>query len=160
AQVLSHDAALTGLNDRRPASKETRTVPKPHIDLAAATQAGERRPGVDLAVVVNGFPRLSETFVLHELLELERRGVRLHLFALRRPDEVVQQDALLELRATVEYLPEGVVRYQRTRVRLAHTALLLQRRLEYVHGLAEVLASPEFSRSLGVSAVLLAHRIV
>jgi len=111
-------------------------------------------------VLVNGFPRLSETFVLHELLELERRGVRLHLFALRRPDEVVQQDALLELRATVEYLPEGVVRYQRTRVRLAHTALLLQRRLEYVHGLAEVLASPEFSRSLGVSAVLLAHRIV
>src|SRR5207302_7931410 len=114
----------------------------------------------DLVVLVNGFPRLSETFVLHELLELGRRGVRLHLFALSRPDEVVQQDALLELRATVEYLPEGVVRYQGTRVRLADTALLLQRWLEYVHGLAEVLASPEFSRSLGVSAVLLAHRIV
>ena len=56
----------------------------------------------DLAVLVNGFPRLSETFVLHELLELERRGLRLHVFALRRPDEVVHQDALSDLRAPVE----------------------------------------------------------
>jgi glycosyltransferase involved in cell wall biosynthesis len=114
----------------------------------------------DLAVLVNGFPRLSETFVLQELLELERRGVRLHLFALRRPEEIVQQDALSELRAPVEYLPQGVVPHQRTRVRLAHAALLLQRRLGYVNGLADVLASPEYSRSLGVSAALLAHRII
>jgi len=115
----------------------------------------------DLVVLVNGFPRLSETFVLHELLELERRGVRLHLFAIRRPAEIVQQDALAELRAPVEYLlPDGAVPHQRTRLRLAHAALLLQRRLGYVHGLADVLASPEYSRSLGVSAALLAHRIV
>jgi glycosyltransferase involved in cell wall biosynthesis len=113
----------------------------------------------DLAVVVNGFPRLSETFVLQELLELERRGVRLHLFALRRPEEIVQQAALSELRATVEYLPEGVVPHQRTRVRLAHTALLLQRRLGYVNGYSDVLASPEYTRSLGERAVLLAHRL-
>src|SRR5205809_2661086 len=83
----------------------------------------------DLVVLVNGFPRLSETFVLQELLELERRGLRLHVFALRRPAEVVQQDALSELRATVEYLPESPVPYQRMRVRLAHATLLLQRRL-------------------------------
>lgn len=115
---------------------------------------------IDLAVLVNGFPRLSETFVLHELLELERRGVRLHLFALRQPAEIVQQDALSELRATVEYLPEGAVPHQRTRLRLAHAALLLQRRIAYVHGLADVLASPEYSRSLAANATLLAHRIV
>jgi glycosyltransferase involved in cell wall biosynthesis len=114
----------------------------------------------DLAVLVNGFPRLSETFVLHELLELERRGLRLHVFALRRPDEVIQQDALSELRAPVEYLPDGTVPYRRSRVRLAHSALLLQRRLGYLHGYAEVLASPEFSRSIGMNAALLAHRLV
>ena len=126
-------------------------------DVSAVNRA---TGSTDLAVLVNGFPRLSETFVLHELLELERRGLRLHVFALRRPDEVVQQDALSELRAPVEYLPEGSVPYQRTRIRLAHSALLLQRRLGYLHGLAEVLASPEYSRSLGVNAALLAHRIV
>jgi glycosyltransferase involved in cell wall biosynthesis len=114
----------------------------------------------DLAVLVNGFPRLSETFVLHELLELERRGVRLHLFAVRRPEEVVLQDALSELQTAVEYLPEGPIQHQRTRVRLAHAALLMQRRLGYVNGLADVLASPEYSRSVGSNAALLAHRIV
>jgi len=114
----------------------------------------------DLAVLVNGFPRLSETFVLQELLELERRGLRLHLFALRRPEEIVQQAALSELRATVEYLSDGSVPHQRTRVRLAHGALLLQRRLGYVNGFSDVVTSPEFTRSLGERAALLAHRLV
>lgn len=118
------------------------------------------RRSTDLAVLVNGFPRLSETFVLQELLELERRGVNLHLFALRRPEEIIQQDALSELRATVEYLPEGVVPHQRTRVRLAHTALLLQRRLGYVNAFSDVVTSPEYSRSLGDRAAMLAHRLV
>ena len=111
-------------------------------------------------MLVNGFPRLSETFVLQELLELERRGVNLHLFALRRPEEIIQQDALSELRATVEYLPEGVVPHRRTRVRLAHTALLFHRRLAYVNGYSDVIASPEFSRSLGERSALLAHRLL
>jgi len=114
----------------------------------------------DLAVLVNGFPRLSETFVLHELLELERRGVRLHLFALRRPAEIVQQDALAQLRATVEYLPETSVPHQLARLRLAHVALLMHRKLGYVHGFADVLGSSEYSRSVGVSAALLAHRLL
>src|SRR5437868_13430199 len=85
-----------------------------------------------LAVLVIGFPRLSDTCVLHELLELERRGVRLHLFAIRRPAEIVQQDALAELRAPVEYLPGGAVPHQRARLRLAHAALFLHRRVGYV----------------------------
>jgi glycosyltransferase involved in cell wall biosynthesis len=119
-----------------------------------------RTPSTDLAVLVNGFPRLSETFVLHELLELERRGLRLHLFALRRPAEIVQQEALAELRATVEYLPEATMPHQRARLRLAHAALLMHRKLGYVHGFADVLGSSEYSRSVGVSAALLAHRLL
>jgi glycosyltransferase involved in cell wall biosynthesis len=114
----------------------------------------------DLAVLVNGFPRLSETFVLQELLELERLGLNLHLFAIRRPEEIIQQAALSELRATVEYLPEGVVPHQRTRVRLAHTALLLQRRLGYVNGFSDAITSPDYTRSLGDKAALLAQRLV
>src|SRR5207249_53837 len=47
-----------------------------------------------------------------------------------------------------------------TRVRLAHAALLLQRRLGYVNGFSDVVGSPEFTRSLGDRSVLLAHRIV
>src|SRR2546429_9936811 len=95
----------------------------------------------DLAVLVNGFPRLSETFVLHELLELERRGVRLHLFAIRRPAEIVRQDALAELRAPVEYPPDGAGPHQRTRPRPAPARLFLHRRVGYMPRFADVLAS-------------------
>jgi len=67
-------------------------------------RAARGRRRVDLVVLVNGFPRLSETFVLHELLELERQGVRLHVVALRHPEETVVQEATGRLQAEVEYL--------------------------------------------------------
>ena len=58
-------------------------------------------------VLVNGFPRLSETFVLHEVLDLERRGLRLQIVALKRPEEMLQHETLRDLRAPVEYLSDG-----------------------------------------------------
>src|SRR5438477_3589074 len=68
-----------------------------------AVARSARRGEVDLVVLVNGFPRLSETFVLHELLDLERRGLRLHIVALERPEEVAQPEALGNLRPPVGY---------------------------------------------------------
>lgn len=58
-----------------------------------------------LAVVVKGFPRLSETFIARELAALEARGLCFSLHALRKPGA----DAALaahEVRATPHYLPE------------------------------------------------------
>jgi glycosyltransferase involved in cell wall biosynthesis len=114
-------------------------------------------------VLVNGFPRLSETFVLQELLELERRGARLHVVALRRPDELVQLEQVARLRADVEYLPTAVSDSQtptsRLRVRLAHAALCLQGPPRYLSALGEILAAPDFSRSALRASVLLAHRL-
>jgi glycosyltransferase involved in cell wall biosynthesis len=143
----------------RPAAKETTTVPNPLIDRATAVRTEERRSGVDLAVVVNGFPRLSETFVLHELLELERLGARLHLFALRRPDEVVQQEAVARLRAEVEYLPDLSSGTPALAVRAAHAALFMRRPRIYTAGLAEIAASPDFTRANLRRAVILAQRL-
>jgi glycosyltransferase involved in cell wall biosynthesis len=40
-----------------------------------------------VAYVVNVFPKLSETFIAHELAELRRRGVALRIISLRRPTE-------------------------------------------------------------------------
>ena len=121
----------------------------------------EGGPGrVDLAVLVNGFPRLSETFVLQELLELERRGLRLHVFALRRPEEVVQQEALAGLQAEVEYLPELSAAAPRLARRAAHAGVFLRRPIGYADALADALASPDFSRSAMTQALLLAHRLL
>ena len=128
-----------------------------HHSRLISAEDGRRR--VDLVVVVNGFPRLSETFVLQELLELERQGLRLHVVALRRPDEVVQQEALLELSAEVEYLSDLADAAPKLAVRLAHAALLLRRPRSYVNGLAEVIASPDFSRRDLRRGLILAHRV-
>jgi glycosyltransferase involved in cell wall biosynthesis len=127
----------------------------------AATKPVRSAPRtVDLVVVVNGFPRLSETFVLHELLELERRGARLHVVALRRPEEAVAHSAIDELRASVEYLPETAVAMPKLRRRLIHAALALRRPGAYAASLAEIVSSPDFSRSDLWRALALAQRIM
>jgi glycosyltransferase involved in cell wall biosynthesis len=127
---------------------------------AEGRPAARGRRRVDLVVLVNGFPRLSETFVLHELLELERQGVRLQVIALRHPEESVVQEATGRLRAEVEYLPDLSEAAPRLALRVAHAALLLRRPTAYLHGLAEVVASPDFSRTNLRRSVLLAHRLV
>lgn len=59
-----------------------------------------------IAVVLKGYPRLSETFIAQELLELERNGYRLHLFSMRRPTDVKRHPIHDEITAPVTYLPE------------------------------------------------------
>jgi glycosyltransferase involved in cell wall biosynthesis len=53
------------------------------------------------------FPRLSQTFVLNELLELERQGVDVVIVARDPSDESVVNERVSELRAAVHYLPFG-----------------------------------------------------
>jgi glycosyltransferase involved in cell wall biosynthesis len=128
--------------------------------VAGGVQRSRLDGRVDLAVVLNGFPRLSETFVLHELLELERHGLRLHVVALRRPEETVRQEALDRLQAEVEYLPDLADAAPKLALRAAHAALLLRRPKTYLNGLAEAIASPDFSRTNLRRGVVLAHRLV
>src|SRR6266540_4614805 len=115
---------------------------------------------VDLAVVVNGFPRLSETFVLHELLELERRGAQLQVIALRRPEEVVSQEAVKRLAAGVEYLPGEPELNSQLALRAAHEALLLRGPRRYFDALGAIAVSPDCTRTNLRRAILLAHRLV
>jgi colanic acid/amylovoran biosynthesis glycosyltransferase len=47
-----------------------------------------------VAYIMSRFPKLTETFVLDEILELERRGIRVEVFPLwREPAKVIHQDA-------------------------------------------------------------------
>lgn len=57
-----------------------------------------------IAYLVKTFPKLSETFVLNEILELERQGLELHIFSLRQPSETKVHPAVAELRAPVTYV--------------------------------------------------------
>jgi glycosyltransferase involved in cell wall biosynthesis len=62
--------------------------------------------GAAVAVVLKGYPRLSETFIAHEIRALEQRGLRLVLFSLRHPTDRERHPVHEEIRATVTYLPE------------------------------------------------------
>lgn len=55
--------------------------------------------------VLKKFPRLSETFILNEILELERQGVEVTVFSLHRPDDGRFHRRLADLAGAVVYLP-------------------------------------------------------
>jgi colanic acid/amylovoran biosynthesis glycosyltransferase len=69
--------------------------------------AGEERVAVDgpVAYVMSRFPRLSETFVLYELLALERAGVRVEVYPLLRQRERVIHQEAMPLVARANFLP-------------------------------------------------------
>lgn len=72
----------------------------------AGSSGGGAVPSGVIAVVLKGYPRLSETFIAQELLALERAGLRLALFSLRRPSDPARHPIHDEIAAPVAYLPE------------------------------------------------------
>jgi len=62
------------------------------------------RPAV--AVVLKGWPRLSETFIAQEIRGLEQRGFRLRLYSLRHPTDRHVHAVNAAVTAPVSYLPE------------------------------------------------------
>ncbi len=59
-----------------------------------------------LAVVVKGWPRLSETFIAQELVALEEAGHRFDIWSLRFPTDTKTHPLHDRLNARVRYLPE------------------------------------------------------
>jgi colanic acid/amylovoran biosynthesis glycosyltransferase len=59
-----------------------------------------------IAVVVKGYPRLSETFIAQEILGLERRGLPLLIASLRHPTDPTVHELHRQVAAPVIYLPE------------------------------------------------------
>jgi glycosyltransferase involved in cell wall biosynthesis len=117
------------------------------------------RASCDLAVLVHEFPKLSETFVLGDLLELERRGLRLHLFSVRRPEAVIEQDGVAELRAPVEYLPEVKGRQLKLLLRATQALLLTRDPRRYARAMAQIYASPDYTQLRYQQALLVARRL-
>jgi colanic acid/amylovoran biosynthesis glycosyltransferase len=60
---------------------------------------------VKICYIVKSYPRLSQTFILHELLELERQGVDLAVVALKAATDEPIHPLYETLRAPVHYLP-------------------------------------------------------
>ena len=83
-----------------------------------------------IGYIPKGFPRLSETFVSNEILELERLGVDIHLFPLINPADTGVQPSARAVRAPRHYVPERVL-FSLHRVLPAHIALAFRRPQTY-----------------------------
>ena len=64
----------------------------------------EQQPSV--ALVVKGYPRLSETFIAQEILGLEQRGLPIEIVSLRHPYDPSIHPIHDQIGASVRYLPE------------------------------------------------------
>jgi len=105
------------------------------MDRNARPEPGSRRIGV----VLKGYPRLSESFILREILMLERLGLDLHIFALRDPRESTVHERVAQVRARVTYLPDRLLGALGA-VAGANAARLARAPHRYLTGLAEALA--------------------
>ena len=104
-------------------------------DIASIAHSMSALSGLSrLAVVMKGYPRLSETFIAQELLALERRGFAIDIWALRRPTDAAVHALNREIRAVPRYLPE----------------YLYQEPLRVLRGLAHAIRLPRWRRLLGV----------
>lgn len=68
------------------------------------SEPARRRTGY----VLKMYPRLSETFVINEILALEAAGEELDIFSLRPPVDGRFHESLADVRAPVTYLPDHV----------------------------------------------------
>ena len=103
-----------------------------------------------VAYVMNGYPRLSETFIAHEIHQIERLGVPLRLFAVKREDEPKVHPVVAAIRAPLTYLPMasslsgttlvGWLRRNLPTFWRANAAVALRHPLRYASTLASALA--------------------
>ena len=71
---------------------------------AVALGASDRAGAGSVAYITKAFPRSSETFILDEILGLEKAGVDLHLYAVSDPGETMVQPDVSRVASRVVYL--------------------------------------------------------
>lgn len=72
----------------------------------ARIQNEANRNGLHIGYLLRMFPRYSQTFIVNELLALERLGTPLRIASLRRPSEDVVHASVRSLRSRVDYFPK------------------------------------------------------
>src|SRR3954451_21122220 len=82
-----------------------------------------------VAVIVSGFPRRSETFMLGELLALEASGALAAVLATKLGEFGPAQPGTERLTKYVEFLPDGTVEEQARAVR----AMLAEKKVDGIH---------------------------
>jgi glycosyltransferase involved in cell wall biosynthesis len=91
----------------------------------------ESKPHQQIGYILRSYPRLSQTFILNEILELERSGVDLKIFAITNPAEALIQPQVSQVHADVVYLETCLQRPLR-QVLAEHFRVLLRAPIRYL----------------------------
>src|SRR6476661_3429898 len=83
-----------------------------------------------IAYILRSYPRLSQTFIVNEILSLEQLGLNIHLFAITNPHEPIVQEYVAQVRAPLEYL-EHAAKRERAAVLAEHASVEQQAPAQY-----------------------------
>jgi glycosyltransferase involved in cell wall biosynthesis len=101
--------------------------------------------------LLRSYPRLSQTFILNEVLALEQLGVQVQIFAVTHPHEAIVQAQVAAVQAPVHYL-EGALQRQWWLILWEHLLTLLLAPYRYGKTLAYVLSHPAFDQGYTASS--------
>jgi glycosyltransferase involved in cell wall biosynthesis len=101
--------------------------------------ATHRDPRSAIGVLVKTFPKLSETFILEEILGLERQGLALRLYALAPATDAIAHADVARVRAPLVRVP-GLRRGHLREYADRHAALLAASPRRYLGALAAALS--------------------
>lgn len=76
-------------------------------DFASGTTCDPE--GARIGYLLRMYPRFSQTFVVNEVLELERQGLELRIASLRLPNEGQFHESIARVRARADYLPDRLL---------------------------------------------------
>ena len=103
--------------------------------------------------LVRSWPRLSQTFVVNEVLEQERLGTRVELYSLGRSGEDLVQPQVLAVEAPVHYLDDRRPRALPAALR-DHALVARSAPLAYVRTLALAVLRPHLARGYATLSTL------
>jgi glycosyltransferase involved in cell wall biosynthesis len=105
----------------------------------------------EIGYILRSYPRLSQTFVLHEILALESLGLALRLFAITNPHEPMTQPQVAEVRAPLQYLEAVTSRPGRARA-AEHLQTAIESPRRYLATLRYVLRNAAIDRGYTASS--------
>ncbi|MCH8923393.1 MAG: glycosyltransferase family 4 protein [Planctomycetes bacterium] len=95
-------------------------------------------PAVRVGYLLRMYPRFSQTFVVNEILELERQSVEVSIASLKKPSDGRFHESISRVQASVDYIPEHLVESPAKTLR-SHWAVGRRQPLGYARALGTTL---------------------
>ncbi|HET9909994.1 MAG TPA: glycosyltransferase, partial [Anaerolineales bacterium] len=112
---------------------------------------GKSRTDKQIGYLLRSYPRLSQTFILNEILALEKIGVAIQIFALTNPHEKVVQMQVEQVQAPVQYLEEAMQKRPWVQIVREHLKVASLHLPGYLRALSYIATHPKIDKGYTAS---------